>query len=81
MPVSIQSGYLPSHTDKSGQQLAECVVRYTFVSSISVYARFVANMDESAAGIVFTTFHFPEQIVNNITSTVVDEETMCPEYK
>jgi formate dehydrogenase major subunit len=32
-------------------------------------------------GIVFTTFHFPEQMVNNVTSAVVDEETMCPEYK
>ncbi|MBV1881212.1 MAG: formate dehydrogenase subunit alpha [Pseudomonadales bacterium] len=31
--------------------------------------------------IVFTTFHFPEQIVNNVTSDVVDEETHCPEYK
>ena len=32
-------------------------------------------------GIVFTTFHFPEQVVNNVTSAIVDEETMCPEYK
>jgi formate dehydrogenase alpha subunit len=32
-------------------------------------------------GIVFTTFHFPEQMVNNVTSAIVDEETMCPEYK
>ncbi|PCI51360.1 MAG: formate dehydrogenase subunit alpha [Moraxellaceae bacterium] len=31
--------------------------------------------------IVFTTFHFPEQMVNNVTSEVVDEETHCPEYK
>ncbi|MBL4679318.1 MAG: formate dehydrogenase subunit alpha [Pseudomonadales bacterium] len=32
-------------------------------------------------GIVFTTFHFPEQMVNNVTSHVTDEETLCPEYK
>ena len=32
-------------------------------------------------GIVYTTFHFPDQMVNDITSGVVDEETMCPEYK
>jgi len=43
------SGYLPSHTEASGRQLAECVSHYTFISSISVYARFTANMDESAS--------------------------------
>jgi formate dehydrogenase major subunit len=32
-------------------------------------------------GIVFTTFHFPEIMVNNITGNVHDEESMCPEYK
>ncbi|MFP6807154.1 MAG: formate dehydrogenase subunit alpha [Pseudomonadales bacterium] len=37
--------------------------------------------DKVKPGIVFTTFHFPEQMVNNVTSAVVDEETMCPEYK
>ncbi len=37
--------------------------------------------DKVKPGIVFTTFHFPEQMVNNVTSAVVDSETMCPEYK
>ncbi len=32
-------------------------------------------------GILFTTFHFPEHMVNNITSSVCDGDTMCPEYK
>ena len=32
-------------------------------------------------GVLFTTFHFPEFMVNNVTSNVVDSETMCPEYK
>ncbi len=32
-------------------------------------------------GVVFTTFHFPEHMVNNVTSSECDEETMCPEYK
>ena len=32
-------------------------------------------------GVVFTTFHFPEHMVNNVTSNTADEETMCPEYK
>jgi formate dehydrogenase major subunit len=32
-------------------------------------------------GILFTTFHFPENMVNNITSSVCDADTLCPEYK
>lgn len=32
-------------------------------------------------GICRTTFHFPELMVNQVTSDVVDKETMCPEYK
>ncbi len=32
-------------------------------------------------GVLFTTFHFPEHLVNNITSSVCDGDTMCPEYK
>ncbi len=32
-------------------------------------------------GVVFTTFHFPEHMVNNVSSNFADEETMCPEYK
>ncbi|MCP3675963.1 MAG: formate dehydrogenase subunit alpha [Gammaproteobacteria bacterium] len=32
-------------------------------------------------GILRTTFHFPELMVNRITSDVVDRETLCPEYK
>ncbi len=33
------------------------------------------------AGILFTTFHFPELMVNRITGDACDSETMCPEYK
>ena len=32
-------------------------------------------------GILFTTFHFAELMVNRITGDVSDEETLCPEYK
>ena len=32
-------------------------------------------------GILSTTFHFPETMVNKITSDVHDSEAMCPEYK
>ncbi|HPR00139.1 MAG TPA: formate dehydrogenase subunit alpha [Saprospiraceae bacterium] len=32
-------------------------------------------------GVLSTTFHFPEIMVNNITSDVHDSEAKCPEYK
>ncbi len=32
-------------------------------------------------GTLYTTFHFPELLVNRITSDVTDEESLCPEYK
>jgi formate dehydrogenase major subunit len=37
--------------------------------------------DEVKPGILSTTFHFPEMLINNITSSVSDTEAMCPEYK
>ncbi len=37
--------------------------------------------DEVKPGILSTTFHFPEIMVNNITSDVHDSEAKCPEYK
>ncbi len=37
--------------------------------------------DQVKPGILSTTFHFPEIMVNNITSDVSDSEALCPEYK
>ena len=37
--------------------------------------------DEVNPGILSTTFHFPEIMINNITGDVHDSEAMCPEYK
>jgi len=37
--------------------------------------------DEVNQGVLSTTFHFPEIMVNNITSDVHDSEAKCPEYK
>jgi formate dehydrogenase major subunit len=37
--------------------------------------------DEVKPGILSSTFHFPEIMLNNITSNVSDSEAMCPEYK
>jgi formate dehydrogenase major subunit len=32
-------------------------------------------------GILYTTFHFPEAMVNNVTGDCMDADTMCPEFK
>lgn len=32
-------------------------------------------------GILSSTFHFPEIMLNNLTSDIHDSEAMCPEYK
>ncbi|MGK0240926.1 MAG: formate dehydrogenase major subunit, partial [Candidatus Pelagisphaera sp.] len=37
--------------------------------------------DEIKKGVLSTTFHFPEVMVNDLTSDVHDTEAMCPEYK
>ena len=37
--------------------------------------------EKTKEGIVFTTFHFPEHMVNMVTGEGKDEETMCAEYK
>ena len=37
--------------------------------------------DEVKPGILSSTFHFPEIMLNNITSGISDSEAMCPEYK
>jgi len=37
--------------------------------------------DDVKPGILSSTFHFPEIMMNNITSDISDSEAMCPEYK
>ncbi len=37
--------------------------------------------DEVKPGILYTTFHFPEAMVNNVTGSGHDRDTLCPEYK
>ncbi|GAB1398051.1 hypothetical protein MASR1M65_28310 [Saprospiraceae bacterium] len=37
--------------------------------------------DEVKPGILSTTFHFPEVMINIVTSDVHDEHAKCPEYK
>ena len=37
--------------------------------------------DEVREGVLSSTFHFPEIMMNTITSDVHDSEALCPEYK
>lgn len=37
--------------------------------------------DEVKAGVLSSTFHFPEVRMNDLTSSISDSEAMCPEYK
>ncbi|MSU37189.1 MAG: formate dehydrogenase subunit alpha [Pedosphaera sp.] len=37
--------------------------------------------DEVKSGILYTTFHFPDAMVNNVTGQGCDADTMCPEFK
>tara|TARA_R110000803_G_scaffold44343_7_gene93892 strand:+ start:5857 stop:8601 length:2745 start_codon:yes stop_codon:yes gene_type:complete len=37
--------------------------------------------DKVNKGILFTTFHFPELMINRVTGDVTDKHTKCPEYK
>lgn len=37
--------------------------------------------DEVQPGILSSTFHFPDVMLNNITSSISDSEALCPEYK
>jgi formate dehydrogenase major subunit len=37
--------------------------------------------DDVKPGILSTTFHFPELMVNIVTSDVHDSEAKCPEFK
>jgi formate dehydrogenase major subunit len=37
--------------------------------------------DAVKPGILSSTFHFPDIMINNVTSDVYDSEAVCPEYK
>jgi formate dehydrogenase major subunit len=37
--------------------------------------------DEVKPGVLSSTFHFPDIMLNNITSSISDSEAMCPEFK
>ena len=68
----------PKDAEKRGLNTGDIGRLY---SSRGEVALKVEVTDKVKKGIVFTTFHFPEHLVNMVTGHGKDEETMCAEYK
>ena len=77
----LRDDYLMIHPNDAKQHLIEegdYVCLESPRGKVDVRARIT---DEVKPGILSTTFHFPDVMVNNITSDIHDTEAMCPEYK
>jgi formate dehydrogenase major subunit len=77
----LKSDYLMIHPEDAAANLiqeGEFVCLESPRGKVDVKARIT---DEVKPGILSTTFHFPDIMVNNITSDIHDTEAMCPEYK
>ncbi len=68
----------PKDAEKRGLNTGDISRLY---SSRGEVALKIEVTDKVKKGIVFTTFHFPEHMVNMVTGHGKDEETMCAEYK
>ena len=64
--------------DKHSIQDGDLVCVESARGKVDIKARIT---DEVKPGVLSSTFHFPEIMLNNITSSVSDTEAMCPEYK
>jgi len=77
----LQDDYLMIHPDDAKTNLineGDYVCLESPRGKVDVKAK---STDEVKRGILSTTFHFPEIMINNITGDVHDSEAMCPEYK
>lgn len=77
----LKSDYLMIHPEDAAANLindGDFVCLESPRGKVDVKARIT---DEVKLGVLSTTFHFPDIMVNNITSDVHDSEAMCPEYK
>ncbi len=68
----------PEDAQKHAIQNGDMVCLESPRGKVDIKARLT---DEVKPGILSTTFHCPEIMVNNITSNIHDSEAMCPEYK
>ena len=77
----LKDDYLMIHPDDAKDNLindGDMVCLESPRGKVDIKARVT---DEVKQGVLSTTFHFPEIMVNNITSDVHDTEALCPEYK
>jgi formate dehydrogenase major subunit len=68
----------PEDAAKHQIQTGDMVCIISARGKVDVKARVT---DEVKPGVLSSTFHFPEIMMNNITSSVSDSEALCPEYK
>jgi len=70
--VSKADAFAKGITERSQVKLISARGEITLTAQIS---------DKVKQGILFTTFHFPELMINRVTGDVTDKHTKCPEYK
>ena len=68
----------PDDAARKGIEEGDHVRLFSARGEVKLRARLT---DEVKPGILYTTFHFPEALVNNVTGSGHDAETLCPEYK
>lgn len=68
----------PEDAKAKGIQDGDMVCMTSDRGKVDVRARV---SDDVKPGILSSTFHFPDIMLNNITSNIADTEAMCPEYK
>ena len=68
----------PADAEKKEIADGDLVRIFSARGEVRIHAKVSA---EVKPGILYTTFHFPENLVNVVTSSECDEDTMCPEYK
>ena len=56
-------------------ELADCIAALGNATALDKLT------DEVAPGVLFTTFHFPEVAINQLTSGIHDVDSMTPEFK
>ena len=68
----------PSDAAKKQIQTGDLVKLFSARGEVELEA---SVTEEVKPGILYTTFHFPEAMVNNVTGAGCDADTLCPEYK
>ncbi|MEI8280237.1 MAG: formate dehydrogenase subunit alpha [Bacteroidota bacterium] len=68
----------PADAAKHNIQEGDMVCVESARGKVDVMARITTDVKP---GILSSTFHFPEIMLNNITSSITDSEALCPEYK